>query len=296
MATPLAETILITGASGFLGGALAERLRGTAPRICLLGRSRSDFGALGTGFDVLRADTPDEIVATVNSIAPTMVYNCAGRVLTDHRPCDVGDLIGSNVAFFAALLDGLSRSVPVIRMVNVGTYLEHGPDGRVAPNSLYAATKQACYPIADFYSSRVPLRMMTVKPSVMYGPSEKRWRLINLLVAAARDGRELNMSPGAQRINVLHGDDAVNALLAAARLCLGEDTGLCGEYFALSDDTLTVRELAATVERIAGRSLKINWDAVPYKETEVMYPYVDGPRVPGWRAEIDLASGISDLL
>lgn len=292
--------ILVTGASGFLGGRVASRLVSCVDQLFLLGRRESDFGRLG--FDqksvtILRSNDAEEVVNLVREAAPDIVFNCAGRVLTDHQISDVHDLVVSNIVLHASILEGLQRGpLQTMRMVSAGTYLEHGPEGQLEPNSLYSATKLACRPISEFYSQRKRLRFMVVKLPVMYGPTEHRPRLVNLLLNAARSGLVLDMSPGFQKLNLLYVEDAVDALVAAGNRCLDSDDSLIMEYFALSENTIDLHELVEIVEKITGNSLNINWGAVPYKQTEVMTPFVAGPLVPNWRPRTTICDGLSATL
>lgn len=295
-------SILVTGASGFLGGQLVQRLaRETGDEIVLLTRSGADLSAIPSAVlemcTVLTADGTDQIIEAVCDLAPHMVYHSASRVLTDHCQADVDDLIQSNLGLFTGLLEGLACSrQPVLRMVNLGTYLEHDETGAPNPNSLYAATKLAQAPIGDFYARNQTLRLITLKPSVIYGPHERRPRLMRILLETIQRGEMMALSPGEQVLDLVYVDDVVSAILTAgARVALGEDS-MRETYFVLSGEALTLRETVARIEKVVGQNLSVEWGAKPYKHTEVMKPYCDGPTVPGWTARFTLECGVRAML
>ncbi|MBY6006601.1 NAD(P)-dependent oxidoreductase [Salipiger bermudensis] len=295
-------TRLVTGASGFLGGKLVQKLVHEGARdIVLLTRTGADLGNLPkearTQCKVVVADDTQSIIETVRDLAPEIVYHCASRVLTDYRIEDVDDLIRSNLGLFTALLEGLARSdLQQMRIVNLGTYLEHDASGAPDPNSLYAATKLAQAQIAAYYARGDRLRMITLKPSLIYGPGERRPRLMRLLIDAALEGRRLELSPGEQVLDFIHVDDVVSAVLAAgSRIEAG--AGAPQEcYFVLSGEAASLRNMVGRIERVTGLELDVAWGAKPYKATEVMHPYLDGPRLPGWTPSITLEHGVLEML
>lgn len=294
-------TCLVTGASGFLGGKLVQRLLADGREdLALLTRSGSNLSNIPqAALDrcrILPADGTTQIIEAVKSLAPEIVYHCAGRVLTDHESTDVDDIIQSNLGFTTGLLEGLGRSVSIPRMVMLGTYLEHDASGADRPNSLYAATKLAMGPIETYYEQYHALRLVTIKPSLIYGPGERRPRLMKLLIATAVGGGRLQLSPGEQVLNFVHVDDVVSAILIAGARCAATTTPMRETYFALSKKSYSLRDTVTRIEEIVGRKLDVVWGAKPYKDSEVMMPYLQGKPVPGWTPVFDLQSGIHTML
>lgn len=289
---------LITGATGFLGHELALSLMQEGASVTLLLRPGSSLDRCPAGMQdqVLVAETnvPD-IVSAVLKTQPDIILHCAGRVLTDHRPEDMDDLLASNIILFSALLEAMAQAGR-IRLVNIGTYLENATDGHTAPNSLYAASKRAALEILRYYQDRVPTQVITVKPSVLYGPSDPRPRLLRILIDAAVQNRRLDLSPGEQKLDLIHVADVVWAIKLAAAHLFSWNTDIVREYFAVSGNPLTLRELVTRIESLTRKPVDVNWGARPYKRSEVMYPYVHGPRVPGWSPCISLDRGIEQMI
>ena len=295
------KRILITGCTGFLGQELLLHLSKSAAEIFALVRPSSQTGTLQAVLPPARileaATTTSDILNAVSTAQPDLILHCAGRVLTDHRPDDMDDLLTSNILLFSALLEAMARQ-GAIRMVNVGTYLENAEDGSLDPNSLYAASKRAALEILRYYQRTNPTQVITVKPSVIYGPNDPRLRLLRLLIAATVNKRELKLSPGHQLLDLVHVDDVISAMeLAAQRIFNTQpDHSIVEEYFAVSGTPLSLRQLVAQVEAVTGSEINASWGAVPYKTSEVMSPYVQGPRVPGWHPVYSLTQGIQQMI
>ncbi len=123
-----------------------------------------------------------------------------------------------------------------------------------------------------------------------------RKKVVSLLIDTCLSGKQLSMSPGCQKIDIVHIDDVVRAYENA--LCIFNQTQLSGEYreYAVSSGVqITLKDLAGIVEKVSGKNIDILWGGFPYREREVMIPWTAFNPVPGWFPEIDLESGIREL-
>lgn len=297
MSAPLIR-IGIAGASGFLGGALVRAARAAGHSVIIFARDTSDLTGikdLVSEKHIFRAKTSIDWINAVADSGIDVLINCAGRVQTDHSADDLAPLIDSNVKLIAALLEGLSIANGPMRVVSVGTYLEHAATGALRPNSLYAATKQAAAALEKYYATLRPLRSVTIKPSVIYGPQERRKRLMRVLIDSATEGSRIALSPGEQVIDFVHVSDVAEALLMASARVMGGTAPLDETYFALSGEARTLKAHVLEIERILERQIPIDWAARPYKATEVLTPFLNGPSLPGWRAKVSFAEGIREM-
>ncbi len=285
---------LITGGSGFVGRHLARRLTASGVELHAVVRARSDTTALppearlhGYG------GAPAELADIVDAARPDVTFHLASHFRAEHEPQDLEPLIASNVAFGTYLADALCRHPPA-RLVNCGTAWQHFGDRDYDPVCLYAATKQAFEAVLEYYVAARGLRVTTLKLFDSYGPDDPRGKLVGALMQAAASGRPLELSPGEQRIDLVHVDDLVRAFeIAAGRLADDEPRS---EAFALSSGrTVTLRELVSLVEAVSGRPVGANWGARPYRAREVMLPWSRGRPLPGWQPEIGLEDGLRTL-
>jgi 3-oxoacyl-[acyl-carrier protein] reductase len=74
--------VVIVGASGGVGSALARRLTRNGVEVVLLGRSAEKLAALGAEAHVVDASGPDDLDQVVGSLGPIQgMVNCAGSLL-----------------------------------------------------------------------------------------------------------------------------------------------------------------------------------------------------------------------
>lgn len=288
---------LVTGASGFVGAALARRLVADGWQVHLLLRAGSDAGGLERIGPQLRIHRHDgstvQLVEIVREAAPQAVFHLASLCLTQHTPADVERLIQSNLLFSTQLAEAMALN-QVRWLVNTGTSWQHYDNGGYNPVCLYAATKEALNALLRYYVECHGLRVVTLKLFDTYGPGDTRPKMLNLLRRIALEGTSLAMTPGEQQVDLVHVDDVVNAfVLAYEELAAGRQPQAMAEYGVSSGQPLRLRDLAALYAEVSGKPLAIEWGGRDYRPREIMVPW-DGYRtVPGWTPQVDLATGLA---
>lgn len=271
-------TCLVSGGTGFIGRHLVRRLLAAGETVHLLCRPDSVMPDLPGPVTVHRISDPDALPALLRQVRPRTCFHLATRYQHGHQPGDVAPLLETNVVFGTALADAAVRAdCPVF--VNAGTASQLDRDGRYAPASLYAASKQAFEDMLTYFARH---RGMACRSALMFdtfGPADTRGKILSQLLEAARSGAALDASPGGQEIDLLHVEDAVDGLLAAA----ATDEAGARRYALSSGRPLTLRALGALIETAAGRPLNVAWGARPYRDGEVMQTWKDGTPPPGWQ-------------
>lgn len=264
----------------------------------MLVRPGTDRQRLAPGGETLVAHLvePDvgSVVAALRESRADVVFHLASLFRARHEPDDVGPLVEANVLFGARLLEAM-RVVGCRRLVNTGSAWQHFGDRADGAVSLYAATKQAFESLLQFYTDSGWLEAVTLVLYDTFGPGDTRPKFLNLLRAAAREGRVFEASPGEQQLDLVHVDDVVEAYVhAAGRLLEGRAAG--HERFAVcSGEGRSLREIAAAYAEASGRELSVRWGARPYRDREPMQPWRKGAVLPGWTPRWSLRDGLSQL-
>lgn len=238
MADAATRTIALTGASGFVGAAVARRLTAEGWRLRLLVRPGSEnrlpaldrceaiSGSL-SDVDALRHLLHDAVA----------VVHCAGAV----RGTTYSDFARTNVDGTLALLRAAG---PDLRVVHISSLAARHPT-----LSAYAASKRAaeqCVAAALPTQQRVVLR-----PPAVYGPGDRELRP---LLDAMRRGFALIPGPRDARFSLLHVDDLARAIAVLLR-----DTAAWGEIHEPDDGRpggYCWPDLLAAVGRLRGRSVR----------------------------------------
>jgi len=288
--------VVLTGSTGFVGRHLARALLERGDAVHAIVRPQTDPGRLVAGVtpEMWGSDV-GQLCDVMARIKPAMVFHLATRFQDRHVPADVERLIHDNVGFGAMLAEAMVQA-GVRCLVNTGTAWQHHENAAYSPTCLYAATKQALEAILRYYVDAAGMKVVTLKLFDTYGPDDRRGKLLSRFAQMAKDGSSLDMSPGEQRIDLVHVRDVVAAFLKAAdRLSASPPAGW--ESFAVSSgNPLQLRELAALFADCAGKPLRINWGARAYRDREVMAPWSVGDVLPGWQPRVALRDGLRELV
>lgn len=246
---------LVTGGGGFIGGAIACRLRALGHEVRSFSRGAYP-GLEALGIEHVRGDLAD---------APSVLRAAEGSRVVFHAAANPG-VWGPYREYHAANVRGTENVIAACRAHGIGKLVfTSSPsvtfDGRdqegVGSEAPYAARWLAHYPRTKAAAERIVLEAngpglatVALRPHLVWGPGDNH--LIPRLVARARSGRlRIPGSPG-KLIDSTYIDNAVEAhVLAAEKLepgapCAGR------AYFISNGEPLPVGELITRILAAAG--------------------------------------------
>lgn len=284
---------LITGINGFLGSHLAAQLQEGGYSVGGLIRSGSTLPpALAKVPTWEINDEEDCFIRALAEFSPDVVVHLAAMFVAEHRPRDVVPLIRSNIEYGARLLDAMQET-SCGALVYAGTSWQHYRDQDYCPVNLYASTKQAFSTLAEYYLDAAGLRLLELHLYDSYGEHDPRNKLIKLLSHHAGTGDTLAMSPGEQRIHLVHVDDVARGFIMACRQVKELAAGERRIHRLPAKEVVTLRGLVAAFNVVAPEApVKVEWGERPYRLREVFQPWEKAEPLPGWHAEIGLVQGL----
>lgn len=304
----LAQRVLVTGATGFIGSHLVRRLVAEGADVHLLVRPGGDPWRIA---DVMAkctswtADLADG--ATLATVArgarPTIVFHLAavtaGRKLGQEL-ADLMHAIDCNVRGTVALLHALrGGDMPLTRFVATGGLEEYGggpapyDEGqREAPVSPYSASQTAGTHLCQMLNRRLGLPIVTLRPALVYGPAQSTEFFIPALIRRCLDGGDFEMTSGDQRRDLIFVDDLVEAFVRAATTSsvAGEVINVC------SGAAVPIRDVAAAIVRASGSSTRLQSGVLPQRVTEITDlegRNAKAARLLGWRPTTGLEEGLT---
>ncbi|MBY0244863.1 MAG: NAD(P)-dependent oxidoreductase [Sphingobacteriaceae bacterium] len=286
------KRILITGATGFVGWHLAKRLAVNNTVYCVV-RKSSNLVKLEkiSNINFIYYDGNfQHLKSAFTGIYFDVVYHLASLFIAEHQENDIDGLIDSNIKFPTQLLEALFQTQGKINLINTGTVWQNYTESAYDPACLYAATKQSFEDIIKYYHEVRNTNCITLRLYDTYGPDDERKKLFWLLNDLKNTGRTLDMSPGEQKLNIVHIDDVVNAFIIAGRKVLETSKSINEVYGVYSDHEYTLQEVVKIFESVNGCSLNINWGKREYRKREVMRPQYIYLPLSDWKVKIDLLS------
>jgi len=291
--------ILVTGATGFVGGQLVKRLLLERHEVHVLTRPSTDLSNFGEELDQVSSrphyGSTADMISLIRDARPDAVIHLASLFLGEHRPDDVDELVKSNVLLSVQLTEAMAAN-DVRQLINVGTSWQHFDDEDYSPVNLYAATKQAFRALLQYYVEAHQIRVVNLELFDTFGPDDRRGKLFSLLERLRSGGDTIGMSPGNQRLDPVYIDDVVEAFIIALERLRSGAVQAQETYSVCSGNPVQLRELVRIYEDESGSTLKIEWGGRAYRAREVMEPWSRGAVLPGWSPQISLQEGIRRIL
>jgi nucleoside-diphosphate-sugar epimerase len=216
-------TVLVTGASGFLGQATAAAVRDAGHEVRTFQRRPS--GVAGVQ-DVAGSMTDDAAVARAVDGVDAVVHLAAKVSLAG----DPADFARVNVDGTRALVDAARRAgarrfvfVSSPSVAHTGSSLVGAGAGVAEPQHArgdYARTKAAAELLA-LDADAPGFAVVAVRPHLVWGPGDTQ--LIGRIVERARAGRLPLLDSGAALIDTLYVDNAASAMVAALEHAADDD-------------------------------------------------------------------------
>ncbi|AYN29773.1 SDR family oxidoreductase [Buttiauxella sp. 3AFRM03] len=284
--------ILLTGTTGYIGQKTAEFLANSGHDIhSVVRKLPENVHLLNENKIKYYLLSQSSIKDIVFDVKPEIVVHIASKFLAVHNYDDIDDLISSNIIFPTQLLEAMCLA-GVKNFINTGTSWQHYNSESYNPVNLYAATKQAFEDIIKYYTDTNKIKSITLKIYDSYGPQDNRGKLISLLDRLATSQEKLEMSPGQQKISLVHVNDICRAFHIAVDDIIERDLGYNIQYGLMNDEKISLMELVSVYESANNCNLNIIWGGREYREREVMYPAENLNTLPGWSPQISLLDGL----
>jgi dihydroflavonol-4-reductase len=248
--------VVLTGAGGFVGGAVARALRERGDTVVALVRDPDRAAGLrGLDVELVRDDLSD-----VDRMAATLrgadaAIHAAGSYRVGVRGSERDEMWDANVGTTTRFLDA-TESVHTPRIVYVSTVNAFGnTGGRVVDESYrrnpadgfvswYDETKFRAHEIAEQrIASGAPI--VIVLPSQVYGPGDHSG--FGAQVARASAGRLAYRALDDVGVGLVHIEDLADGIVAAL------DRGVIGRSYVLSGPTTTLGHAIDVAAALGGR-------------------------------------------
>lgn len=307
-------SVLVTGASGFIGRRVAARLATKGRAVRALAMPAEDVSAIpelaGPGIEIVRGDITDpgamrDVVRGVERV----VHLAA--VVGDWGPDALFDRVnvgGTRNVVDAGALEGCERLVMVSSIVVYGERLAAGGCDEDAPRAAgvgpYSRTKRESEELALDAHRRGRIPVTVVRPGNVWGPGSQVW--VDEIARLARKGLLMTIDGGRGDATLAYVDNVVDVIVraldapeAAGRVYNAIDAGgvtwkaYLSDIARLSGGKPPRRSLSPRVAAFLAGGMERVWRLArrpgrPLMTREAVRLLASGPAVPISRARAEL--------
>lgn len=289
--------VLVTGAGGFVGLPLLERLEGDGREVHAL-CTRAPAAGAPAGVHWHRVDLFDDraLDALMSGLAPDQLVHLAW--CTEHgrfwRTRENVAWVQHSLQLVRAFVRCGGR-----RLVMLGTCAEYDwsdasgalveAGSPLAPATLYGVAKDALRRVAGAYAQQEQVELAWGRLFFLYGPREPPQRLVPSLIRSLLARRPVETGAGERVRDFMHVEDVAGALAALL------DSSVTGPVNIASGVGATVEELAEEVGRLTGHPDLLRVGALRDRQSEPSVLLADVTRLReevGYRPRWTLAEGL----
>ncbi len=305
------QTVLVTGATGFLGGALAQRLVVEGVRVRALVRSPQKAGVLRQhGVEIAEGDLTDAEAVRRAADGCRIIFHVGAALSGSYTDQQRVNVEGTRHVVQAA--------VNVERLVHVSSVSIYGYNyaGDVT-EEFPAAPGADPYPITKAQAEQVvqasSVPYVIIRPGMIYGPGAPNWTEAMFKLGRLKPTPFLGDGHGSAF--PIHVDDVVDLLVVAA----AHPAAVKQSFNCAPDPAPTWREYLGSYSRLAGHD---RWLAIPpvlfypvgglallfaprysmlrdlpdlinFSQRRFAFKMDKARDLLGWQPKVDLASGIA---
>jgi len=264
--------ICVTGAEGFIGSHLVERLLGSGKRVRALVHYNS-FNSAGwleeiekvEGLEIVFGDVRDSEQMNTFVEGAESILHLAALIAIPHSYQAPNSYVQTNVVGTLNMLNAAKRA-GIKRFVHTSTSEVYGTalhvpiseDHPLQGQSPYSASKIGADALAHSYWSSFNLPVVTLRPFNTFGPRQSLRAVIPTLLAQVIDGAEsISLGSTLPTRDFTYIDDTVSGFVAAMN-----SEGIDGQTINLGTGfEISIGDLVRLVEEVVGRRIEVNVDS-----------------------------------
>ena len=287
------QTVLVTGASGFIGEHLCARLHSTGAEVHGISRSEQPDSNTVRWWQGEGANLAD-MQRILTTVKPDVIFHLASYVSGDRSLKAVLPTLHSNLISAVNLLT-LVADLGCRRLVLAGSLEEPELGELPIASSPYAAAKWSASVYARMFHQLYQVPVVGARLFMVYGPAQKDLnKLIPYVTLSLLRGEAPKLSSGQRQVDWIYVCDVVDGLMAAA-----QTSGIDGENFDLGSSTLTpISTIVHHLNQLIDPSIKPLFGALsdrPMEQVRIANITSASDRL-GWHPQTSLEDGLAQTV
>ena len=309
------KKVLVTGAGGFIGSHLTERLVKESAKVRALVNynSRNDFGKIEEipidikkQIEIVDRDFRDSNLVMKITRDIDIIFHLGARISVPHSYDTPRDHIQTNILgtlnfLESALEHGTEKIITTSTSETYGTALYTPIDENhpLQAQSPYAASKAGADILAKSFYCSFKLPLVIVRPFNTYGPRQSDIAVIPTIISQAIMGEKINIGSLEPKRDFTYVTDIVDAFIKTA-----ECNNSIGEIINIgSGSTFSIKDIVKITSKILGKDLESKIEVKKERKrpenSEVLLLLCDNSKAKkllGWQPKISLEDGLKNVV
>ena len=291
------QTVLVTGATGFLGSHLVKSLLKQNYQVIVLKRSFSNTWRIKNvlpqliafDIDVCEISDPFKQVSTIDAIIHTAT--CYGR-----NNETTSNIFTTNTVFPLNLLE-ITSFFNVKAFINTDTSInKHSiPYQGLSP---YSLSKYQFTQWGKYFASMSEMKFINVSVEYMFGPYDNRSNLVNYVIEGCLNNvKNIKLTGGDQQRDFIYINDVVSAYLVLLNN-IEQIPQNYSEYELGCGRLISLKKFIKIIHRLTDSQSQLNFGVLPYRKGEIMHSQADIQALNqlGWFPQWKLKDALTETI
>ena len=302
------QTLLVTGAGGFIGSRLCERLveEGASVRAFVRYTSRAEIGLLKqlppkalANIEIIRGDLRDYSAVEQGANGVDTIFHLGALISIPYSYVHPVETVQTNILGTMNILEACRKTGA--KLVHTSTSEVYGTALRVPIDedhplqgqSPYSASKIGADKLVESYYRSFDVPAVTIRPFNTYGPGQSNRAVIPTIITQALSGNVVRLGNLEAIRDFTYLDDTVEGFLLAGKAGLWN-----GETFNLgTGEEISIGAIAELIFKIMRKQpeIKIEQDRLRPGKSEVMRLISDNHKAKealNWQPKVGMEEGL----
>lgn len=289
--------ICVTGANGFLGSKLLEKLNHNDTNVFVIGRNLKRVQSNNNIHNIrcleydLTKPMPKNLFSHIDCI--DCLIHLAAYVPKHESEDDIEKSIQTNISGTIKLIEAAGKvTKKIIYSSTLEVYgapenLPITENHPTEPLTFYGASKLSAEKYLHIYSTKTGSKLIILRFTSIYGPGEIYDRALpNYIRSVISDEPPVIYGTGMDLRDYLYVDDAVDAIMLAIK------SDCCGVYNIASGSTYTKKDVADRIIRLSGKNLKLAFNHADSKLKNIAFDIKKAKNDLSFSPNTDLNDGL----